>query len=93
MTDATGKLARGRLRLSESVFEEFYRDGVKPQALNALSRMSTTGVDESLFEDDGPVLTISEANPEREKAKTEAKFWRRLPSNEGLDTFKPALPY
>lgn len=62
-TDATGNLARWRLRLSELVFEAVHWAGVKGQAPDALSRLLTTGTDKNPFDNDVAVLMRGEAQP------------------------------
>lgn len=48
-------------------------------------------MEESPLEEDVSVLTITKALPE-EKTKKYAKIWHSLPSNEGLDNVRPAMP-
>lgn len=54
--EKTGEIS---LRLSETGFEDAHRDGLKHQVADALSRLPMTGADESLLEDELPVLSIS----------------------------------
>lgn len=49
--DATRKLARWRVRLSEMEFDVFHSAGTKHQATDALSRFPTTGEDGNLIDD------------------------------------------
>ena len=58
MADATGKLARWRLRLAEYEFDVVHRAGVKHQAADALSRLPTDGEDKAPLDDEIPVLVI-----------------------------------
>lgn len=55
------KTGRWRLRLSEFDFEALHQADVKHEAADALSLLPTTRMDESLLEDDVPVLTITKA--------------------------------
>lgn len=59
MMNATGKLARWRLHRSELNVDIVYWAGIKHQAAGALSRLRTTGTDESPHDDDVLVLTIT----------------------------------
>lgn len=78
MTEATGKLVRWHLRLSEFDFEVVHWGGVKHEAAEALSRLEKTGMEKSPLEDDIPVLTITEVQPEEENILTGTKFWCSL---------------
>lgn len=91
MTDATRKLARKRLGLSELDFEDVHQVRGKHQAADVLSHLRTTGRDESRLEDDVLVLTITETQAKGGNAKTNAKRLHSLPINESLDTLKLAL--
>ena len=57
LADAKGRLARWRLRLSEFDFDVEHRAGIKHQAADALSRMTTTGLDTTPLGDDIPCFT------------------------------------
>lgn len=74
MKDATGKLARWRLRLPEFDFEVFHWAYLKHQAAHALFRRPTTRMDKSPLEDNIHVLTITNAQLEREKSKQTQNF-------------------
>lgn len=65
--------------------------GAKHQSSDALPHMSTTTRDDSLLEEDIPVLKIIEAQPEREKTNR-SKLWLILPARKGLDTLKLNQP-
>lgn len=52
MSDATGKLVRWRLRLSELEFDVLHRARIKHHAADALFRLSTTGTDETKLDDE-----------------------------------------
>lgn len=58
MTEATGKPARWRLRLTEFEIDIVHRAGVKRKAADALSRLNTKGVDCPPMVDEVPVLAI-----------------------------------
>lgn len=60
MADATGKLARWRLRLLEYDYEIQHRPGVKHQAADALSRVRTDGGDETELDDEVPTFECKE---------------------------------
>lgn len=62
MTDATGKLARFCLRLSELSFEVVPQADVKHQAADAIFCLPTTGIYEHLLEDNVPVLREPKRN-------------------------------
>lgn len=57
-TDFTGQLARWHLRLSNFDFHDEHRAGIKRQAADALSRLSTFSKDESSLKDDLPLYAI-----------------------------------
>lgn len=58
MADATGKLERWRLRLSEMQFDVYHGYGIKNQAVDSLSRLQTTNMESIKIEDDIPVFLI-----------------------------------
>lgn len=58
MADNTGRIARWHLRLSEYDFDIIQRAGVKHQAAGALSRLQTTGKDDTPPEVDLPLIAI-----------------------------------
>lgn len=58
MTDATGELARWRLRLFEFEFDAVHRTGVKYKAADALSLFETVGGDTKRLENNFPVMII-----------------------------------
>lgn len=59
MTIAKKKLARWQSKLLEFEFVVVHWAAIKHQAANALSRLPTTGNDDTLLNDDIPILTIS----------------------------------
>ena len=63
MADATGKLARWQLRLSELEFDVVHRAVIKHQAADALSRLETSGADDSSLQDEIPVLLCEATKP------------------------------
>lgn len=69
MTDATGKLARWLLGSSEFGFKVVLRTEVKHQALDVLSSLNTTGMDEYPIEDYVPVLTVTKRRQRLERQK------------------------
>lgn len=58
MTDNSGKLACWRLRLVEFELDAVHRAGVKHQAADAVSRLPTTGIDDTPLHDDVQVLKL-----------------------------------
>lgn len=56
--DATGRLARWELRLSEFEYDAVHRAGIKNQAADALYRLPTTGHDITPLDDDIPVALV-----------------------------------
>lgn len=92
MADATGKVVRWRRRLSEFDFQVFQRTGIRHHAADIISRLSSIRMDESLLEEDVPVLTITDTKPEREKPKHTQNIWHSLPCKDGKQTVKHALP-
>lgn len=58
MADATGKLARWRLRLSKYEFDVVHRAGIKHQSADALSRLTTSGNDDTTLDDGIPVMIL-----------------------------------
>lgn len=71
--DATGNLARWRIRLSAVDSVVVHRAGVEHHAADALSALPTTKMDESPLEDDVPLLTIAEAQPKEKKQRRTQK--------------------
>ena len=69
-TNPEGRLARWRLRLAEYDFDINYRPGIKNQVPNALSRVSTKGLDNSPFEDGIPCFTFREKGSRGKKGRT-----------------------
>lgn len=92
LTADTEKLVRWCLRFSEFNFEGVHWIGVKLQAANALTRLLTTRTDEASLEDDVPILTKLETQPEEEKTKMNSKIWHSLPGIEVWETVNPTLP-
>lgn len=91
MTEEAGKLTRWRLQLSAFDFQVVHLAGVKLQATELLSHLPTTRIDVSPLVDNIPGLMIIEAQPEGGKSKTDKKNWHSFPSNDAIDTEKPAL--
>lgn len=48
-------------------------------------------MDESLLQDDVPVVMIAKAQPESGKAETDTKFQFGPYCNDGIDSVRPAL--
>lgn len=82
MTDATGKLARGGLRLLEFDFEFIHQAGIKHQMADTSWCWPATGMDESSLDEDVPVLTITEGQPEGEETTAGAEIWHSFYSND-----------
>lgn len=61
-TEATGKLARWRLRVQEFEYDTLHRPGIIHRAPDALSRLPTNGHDTNPLNDEVPVFTISDTN-------------------------------
>lgn len=80
------------LRLPEFDFKLFHLVGMKHQAANALSRLSTIGMNDSSRQDYVLVYTLTKAQTEGKKTKTDAKIWHRFFDNDGMDTVKTAMP-
>lgn len=58
MSDATGKLTRWRLRLSELELDVVHRARVKHYAVDALSRLPTSGADETMIDGKTTLLLL-----------------------------------
>lgn len=58
LTDASGKLARSRLRLLEASFDVLNIDGIKIQAADTLSRLETSDTDSTDFDCDIPGMMV-----------------------------------
>lgn len=67
MTDATGKLARWRLKLSEFKLGVLHRAGIKHEAADALSRLPATGNNETPSRDDDTILDITDDTASHDK--------------------------
>lgn len=91
MRDAIRKLVR-RLRLSQFSFEVVRQTEIKNQVMDTLSSLPTNGMDDSILEDDVPVLKIAKVQTERKKTKADTKIGHSLPCDDGIATVKPALP-
>lgn len=92
MTDEKGKPARWRLQLSDFDFEVVHRVCIKHQAVDVLSHLSTTRMNESSFDRNVPALMIPQARPKDLKTRRETKLWFSLPWFYFMDTMKPGLP-
>lgn len=66
-TDLTSKPARWWLQLSKLEFDDMHNAGIKPQASDTLSWLSTTGKDQMLIKDDIPILCIIPSNNPKRK--------------------------
>jgi len=58
ITPSEGRLARWRLRLAEFDFEVKYRPGIKNVVPDSLSRLTTTGDDKTLLDEEIPTLLV-----------------------------------
>ena len=56
LSDASGRLQRWRLRLQPFEYDIVHRPGVKHQAADALSRLPTTGTDQTDLDDEIPTV-------------------------------------
>lgn len=70
--DFTGKLARRRLRFSESGFHVVHYEAIKHQAVDNSTRLKTTKTDRTPFEDYVPAPCITSS---MSLEKREARFW------------------
>lgn len=77
--------------MSKFDFDAVHQPGLRPQAADTISRLSTAGMDESPLQDDVPVLKIAKARPEGGKTRTDSEIRYILPGNRGLITVKPAM--
>ncbi len=64
LQDPAGRLARWRILLSEFDYSIDYRHGRVHQVPDALSRVPTTGLDETRLEDDIPCLVATQHDTE-----------------------------
>lgn len=81
LADASGRLMRWRLRLSDFDYEVKHRAGVKHQAADTLSRLRTDGADTSLLDDAIPTLLVdddaaNEAQADVEDLRDEPVEWK-----------------
>ena len=60
LSDATGRLQRWSLRLQQFEYVINHRPGVQHRAADALSRLATTGLDQTEIDDDLPVLMVDQ---------------------------------
>ena len=58
-TDVSGRLARWRLRLSEFSFSVEYKKGLKNTIADAMSRLATTGLDDTPIDDEIPTFDVN----------------------------------
>lgn len=56
LSDASGRLQRWRLRLQPFEYDIVHRPGVKHQAADAMSRLNTTGTDQTDLDDEIPTV-------------------------------------
>lgn len=91
MTDRTGKLARMRLQLSEFDLIVVHQAAVKHPRADALSRMPTTGMDESPLEDNVQILVIVKTQSEEGKTETDTKVWHRISCIDDMESVKAAF--
>lgn len=91
ITDETGKLVRWSLRLLQIGLEVVQWAVVKHQIENALSRTSTTGLDESPLENGVSVPMKTESQLEGRKTETDPGIWHSTPCNACTCPLKPAL--
>lgn len=68
LADASGKIARGRLQSLEFYFEAVHRSGVKHQAADGFSRLSTNGSDYNMLEDDIRIIDLTQSNEQASKS-------------------------
>ena len=78
LANASGRLARWRLRLQEFDFEVVHRAGSVHMAPDAMSRLPTDGADDSELNDDVPVLVISDTADRTEAASRPRTDVRRV---------------
>ena len=71
LADASGRLARWRLRLAEYEYDVVHRPGIKHQAPDALSRLPTKGTDQSPLDDDIPCFIADSASRKEDSYEEE----------------------
>lgn len=80
ITDSAKRPARGRLKLSEFKFDVVQRAGIKQPAVDALTRINTSGKDESPSEDDQLLYASNSFDSPPDSAHTAAHEKRRAQS-------------
>lgn len=89
LADASCKLGRRRIRLSEYKFDVVHRAGIKHQVADSLSQLSTDGHAKTVLDEVLPFLTITAA-PNMEDAKFDLEI--HYLANKNPDITSPALP-
>lgn len=84
-TDATGKLVFWLLHLFEFCFESVLQAEAKQQQMDYPACPSPP-------ENDVPILTMSDTEPENKNTKTEALIWNNLSYNKYAYAVLPGIP-
>ena len=66
LSDATGRLARWRLRLADYDYTVEHRRGIVHQAADALSRLPSDGMDETPLDDEIPLFLVDTTSNQRD---------------------------
>ena len=75
MTDATGRLARGKLRLVEYDYEFQYRPGRKHSVADGISRLPTDVGDCNPIDEDLPCFVISKGQYHEDDQEETSGLW------------------